>query len=407
MTAPASNLIQVQRYLDANLGMFVNQSCAFDPRISNMKFKNFENEVGQLGASVLIEKPFRARAGDGLVITEQGVEMRSQTLVTDKAKHVARAFNTEDFVYTVEQYMDKIGMSAMRELGSVVEADVFSGLLSSGYRFYGDGNTAFNSPNQMALALAYFRDYGSVNSDFVGIIDGITEASLIGGGATQFALNRNNEELNSWELGPFSGCNWFRSNELPIHTAGTCGQNGTQITFASINAAGDEITFSGAGTETGFFKEGDLLWFDTNVKFLKFVGHTPSQSDVQVRITEDADSSGGNVTAKIYPALKYDATGFDTEANLSRALTTSDTAKVANSHRRAVIMSGKPLMIAMPKLPDESPYVTAYATDNETGVSLRMYQGAKYGQNSRGMVHDVLYGYEFIHEQIFFLCIPL
>lgn len=405
MSVPANTLQSVARYLDAGLGYLENQNCFMDPRVANFKFKNFQNEVGQLGSTVNYEKPYRFRAYDTLTITNQATEMRVGTLTVNQAKNVAVAFTAEQFVFTVEEYMDKIGMGAIQELGAVIEADLASIIPANTYRFYGDGSTAINSFGQLASALAYFRDYGAANNNFVGIIDPITQASIVNSGLSQFALARNNELANSWDIGRFSNCDWFISNHLPIHTAGYAGQNSTTLTFSSINAAGNQITFTGAGTQTDFFLENDLLYFETDVRYLSFVGHSTTQNQVQVRITASANSSGGTVVANIEPALVFSST--DPEANLSRALAVTDTAKVIDSHRCGLLMSGKPFFVAMPTLPSTTPFPSAQKMDPDTGVSLRMYYGEQYGMNNRGLAHDVIWGRALESEYCMRICFPL
>ena len=50
--------------------------------------------------------------------------------------------------------------------------------------------------------------------------------------------------------------------------------------------------------------------------------------------------------------------------------------KVLPSHRAGLICAGDPLFLAMPRLPDQSPFYTGNETDPDTGVSTRLYYGA-------------------------------
>lgn len=406
MAVPINNLRAVQTYQESALAYLTNLSCFFDPRVVNTKFKDFENFTGQLGDTVTYSKPFRYVAQDTLTVTYQSSTMRQESLTVDKAKNISPAFTAEQFVFTVDKYMDEIGMAGVQELGAVIEKDVASTIVDNTYRFYGDGTTSINSFNQLALAMAYFRNYGSANNNYVGIIDDISQANIVGSGLSQFTLDRNNELAMSWELGKFANTDWFVSNLLPTHTAGYCGLNNTQLTFSSISADGTQITFThSAGVQSDFFKEGDLLYFETDVRYLTFVGHAPSQNAVQVRITADADSASGTVVANVYPALIFSST--NPEANLSRALAGTDTARVITSHRAGVIMSGKPFYLAMPRLPSTDPFPSAQSIDPTTGISLRMYHGEVFGQNQRALVHDVIWGKMLTPEYAMRLCFPI
>lgn len=407
MAVPINSLKQVQTYQEDALAFLTNQNCFFDKRVANFKFKNFEKFVGQLGDTVSFELPYRFVANDTLTVTYQPTTQREQTLTVDQSKNIAPAFTAEQFIFNVDEYMDKIGRASIAELGAVMEANVAKGILDHTYRFYGNGTTAISSYTQLATALAYFRNYGAANHETVGIIDDISQANIIGTGLEKFALDRNNRIANSWELGSFSRCDWFCSNLLPTQIAGYAGENDTTLTFQSINAAGTQITFThGAGVQSDFFNENDLLYFTTNVRYLTFVGHEPSQNQVQVRITSGADSASGTVVADIYPPLLADASAGAAQ-NISRALTTSDTAKVVPSHRAGIIMSGKPLYVAMPRLPSTDPFPSAQSIDEDSGVSLRMYYGEVFGQNQRALVHDAIWGSSFVDEYCMRVLFPL
>jgi hypothetical protein len=77
------------------------------------------------------------------------------------------------------------------------------------------------------------------------------------------------------------------------------------------------------------------------------------------------------------------------------------------SHRAGVLMSGDQFYLAMPRLPEEVPFPTASKTDPDTGVSLRMYYGSKFGENQRGMIHDVIWGSTLVPEYSMALIFPL
>ena len=66
--------------------------------------------------------------------------------------------------------------------------------------------------------------------------------------------------------------------------------------------------------------------------------------------------------------------------------------KLLGSHRAGLLVTADAFYLAMPKLDDEDPFKTSIETDPETQVSLRMYYGAKFGQNSKALVNDCIWG---------------
>ncbi len=83
------------------------------------------------------------------------------------------------------------------------------------------------------------------------------------------------------------------------------------------------------------------------------------------------------------------------------------TATVMPSHRRGLIVGGNALYLAMPRLPDEAPFPTVNDADPDTGVSLRIYYGSLFGQNQRGIVHDIIWGSTAVPEYCMAILFPL
>jgi hypothetical protein len=412
MALPTNALQNVQTYQKSGLAYLLNL-CAFVNQ-SNKKFKDFNKMVANLGDTVTFDLPPRYSTNDGLVATFQDSAQRVQSLTVDKAKNTAFAFSAEQFILNVEDYMQNFGKSAISELGAKVEADVATNCITHTYRYYGDGTTAIDSYEQLAQALAFFRNYGAAKDNTKGFISDIAVPAIVGTGLTEFALNRNNEIANSWQLGRFSNAEWFQSNLLPIHTAGTVGEAATTLVITAVVTDPDggisAITCSGAGADADAIKENDLLKFQDgvsgqpNVRYLTFIGHEPSANPVQIRATADAASVTDSVTIPIYPKL-YSAAGKD--QNVNNTIAIGMELKALPSHRAGVIYSGNPLYLAMPMLPDESPFMTINTNDPDTGVSLRMYHGSKFGENERGTVYDVIWGSTLVDEYAMRLVFPL
>lgn len=398
----ATNVLQqVQTYQMSSLALLQNQNCFIGT--ANTKFKDFDRIEANRGDTVNFDLPPRFVSNSTLTATFQDSEQRVHSLTVDQAENVAYEFTNQEFIFNTDDYMKRFGRSAVAELGASIEANVAQNALKA-YRFYGDGTTAINSYGQLAEAIAFFDDYGVANHDRYGYLPTTKVSPIVNTGLNQFVIDRNEEIANSWLLGDFSDTRWCRSNLLPKHTAGTAGANADTLTFSSINAAGDQVTFTGVSVDAGAIKENDLIEFQTDIRYLTFIGHKPSDNKVQVRATADADAAAGTVVVNIEPAL-VSAAGRN--QNLSRALAGTDTALAMPSHRRGFLCSGKALYLAMPKLADQYPFPTANASDPDTGVSLRMYYGSTFGQNQRGFVNDVIWGSTIVPEYAMALVFPL
>ena len=414
MTNPTNILQQVRTYQAAALAYLQNSYCLID--LANKKFKNFQSLTANLGTTVDFELPYRFRVVNSLIAQFEPTEQRIHPLTVDKQGSVSVAYTASEMLYNVKEYMQKIGKGAIQELGSQVEIDLTRNAIDHIYRVYGDGVTAINTRLELDEIVKKFTNYGAVRTGIKAIIPDVDTSAIVNNMLGQFALDRNNDLTPSWLLGNFSNCDWYESNLLQIHTAGNVGQNASTLTVVSTNdptgANITQITFSGAtASDANAIKNGDILTFQDgvsgqpNLRYLTFVGHTPSNNEVQVRATADSAADGaGNVTVNIYPAL---VSINNKDQNIAHNIVAGMQTLALPSHKAAFIYSGDALFLGMPMLPDQSPFHTANRNDPDSGCSMRMTYGAQFGQNSYGMIHDTIWGSTLIDEYAMRIAFPL
>lgn len=412
MAVPNNILQQVQTYQLSNLAYLQNLNCFV--ATANTKFKNFEKLTANLGDTVTFDLPPRFTTAASLVATFQSADQRVENLTVDKAINVSYAFTAQQFIFNVEDYMEQFGKAAVMEMSAEIEADIATVCVEAPYRFYGDGVSPINSYGQLAAALAMFRNYGAAKDNTKFYLSDIAQSAIVNTGLNQFATDRNNKSANSWDVGDFDRAAFYVSNLLPVHTAGTIGEDGTVLTVTSVvkdaNDAVIQIVFSGAGTDADAVKVFDKFQFSDgvagqpNLRYLTFIGHKVSSNPVQFKATANSASSGGNVTIDVYPPLK--ASQGNTR-NLNFEIAAGMQVTALPSHRAGMITAGNPLFLGMPMLPEEVPFPTGNEVDPDTGVSLRMYYGSLFGQNQRGMIHDAIWGKKCVPEYAMSVVFPL
>lgn len=412
MAVPNNILQQVQTYQMSNLAYLQNLNCFV--ATANTKFKNFEKMTANLGDTVTFDLPPRFTTANSLVATFQSADQRVQNLTVDQAINVSYAFTAQQFIFNVEDYMEKFGKSAVMEMSATIESNVAEVCVTSPYRFYGDGITQINSYGQLAAALAMFRNYGAAKDNTKFYLSDIAQSAIVNTGLNQFATKRNDEAANSWDVGDFDRAAFYISNLLPVHTSGTIGNAGTVLTVVSTvldaNGAVIQIVFSGAGTDANAIKLYDKGQFNdgvagqNNLRYLTFIGHKVSSNPVQFRVTADSASSAGNVTVSVYPPLQANS---GNDQNLNFPIQAGMQVTFLPSHRAGLITAGDPLFLGMPMLPEEVPFPTGNEVDPDTGVSLRMYYGSLFGQNQRGMIHDAIWGKTLVPEYSLSVVFPL
>ncbi len=440
MSTPINILQTVQTYQKAELAWLLNSFVGIS--MSNKKFKNFNDLVANLGDTVTFDTTPRYISYAGLVITEQPSVQRVQSLICSQAANVSAAYTDQQFIFNVRDYMDRFGMSAMKELGSLIESDILKNFISgvvvndpqnasfgssqvdSGpFRFYGDGITPINSFTQLAQSVANFEDFGAATHKMMGILPVANIPAIVGTGLNQFAMQRNNDIAMSWELGKFSNTEWYESNLLPVHVSGTIGNSAAPNNVMTVVSTNDptganvtSITFSEptSGTDANAIKAGDLFQFNDgvagkpNMRFLTFIGHRPSQQPVQFRAIADAASVGGAVTVRIQTINGVGLVWLQNQnQNLNNAISAGMTVTPVPSHRAGILMSGDQFYMAMPRLPDESPFTTAHMTDSDSGASIRHYFGSQFGLNNRAYVRDAIWGSTLVAENSMRYIFPL
>ncbi len=442
-TTPVNVLQTVQTYQKAELAWLLNSFCGIN--LSNKKFKNFNDLTANLGDTVTFDTTPRYISYAGLQITEQPSVQRVQSLICSQAANVAAAYTDQQFIFNVRDYMDRFGMSAMKELGSLIESDILRNFVSgvrvndpqnanfntpaglqvnSGpFRFYGDGVTPINSFTQLAQSVANFEDFGAATHKMLGILPVANIPAIVGTGLNQFAMNRNNDIAMSWELGRFANTEWYESNLLPLHVSGTIANaaapNNVMTVISTNDPTGNnvtQITFTEptSGTDANAIKAGDLFQFNDgvsgkpNMRFLTFIGHSPSSQPVQFRAIADAATVSGSVTVTLQTINGVGLVWAQTQnQNLNNTIQAGMTVTPIPSHRAGILMSGDQFYLAMPRLPDESPFTTSNMVDADSGASIRHYFGSQFGMNNRAYVRDSVWGSTLVAENSLRYAFPL
>ena len=400
MALPTNFLQQVATYQTSHLAYLLNYSCFIHS--ANKRFNNFQDFSGNLGDTVTFTLPTRFVSQPSLVANLQPTVQRVQPLVVDQASSVPYGFSAEQYIFNVKQYMEDFGKGAVAELAVQVESSVAGNAETQPYRFFGDGLTQINSFGQLANMLAQYRTYGYAHEMIKVYLSDIAVPQIVNSGLNQFVLDRNEEMSMSWMVGNWQGVDFYQSNLLPVHIAGTVGNLASTLTVVSTNdPTGNnitQITFAGApASDPAAILQHDSLQFVDNVagqpnlRYLTFVGHKPSAALVQMSATADAGSDGGGlVTVSINPPLC--SVAGNQNQNLSFNVVAGMQVSVLPSHRCGLIVGGNALYLAMPKLPDQAPFPTSNKVDSETGVSTRLTYGAILGQNTMGFYHDAIWG---------------
>lgn len=437
MSLYASNVLQdVQTYQASGLALL--QNMCVHVKTANSKFKDFQKMVGNLGDTITFDLPLRFTSTQGLVASFQGVDQRKLQLVADQSNNVAISVTNPELVFNLENgpedFMAYAGQSALADLASKVDSSIAknwdsstmnqeTGALntfSGPYRFFGNGSDPISSYQQIGRMIMLFKNYGFSHEGLKLYFPDTIIPDIIGTGFNQFVPEKNNENVNSWELGRWKpqAADIYSSNLMPIHESGNTGVDGDVLTVVSVNdPTGQNVTqivVSGAtgsgGTDANAVKSGDIFQIKDgvsghpNMRYLTFTGYLPSANPVQFRVTADAASAGGNVTLTITPALNW--AGGNTK-NLQHPIAVGMQILSFPSHRCGGVLGNNAMYVGMPRLPNDDPYATSNEVDAYSGVSIKLAYGAIPFQNQRGFQYSEVHGSVIVPEQSMRMVVPL
>lgn len=431
---PNNILQQVQTYQRSSLGLLLNLCCHIST--ANTKFKDFDKIQANLGSTVTFDLPPRFRTAAGLVASFEPAVQRVLQLVADQSNNTSFAVTAQQRIFNLEKgeedYMRVFGKSAIAELANLVEGNIAQNwasavvsqlngtvnTFSGPYRFFGNGSTPISSYQQLAQAIMFFKNYGAVAEGIKVYLPDTVIPSIVGNGLNQFVPQRNDDIAMSWEVGDFGTplAHYYQSNLMPLHVSGDSGVNGDTFTVVSTNDPTGQnvtqitVTTSGLANDPNAVFSGDVFQFadgvagQPNMRYLTFIGHFPSANPVQFRATSNSGSSGSQIVLNIYPALNW-AGGAN--QNLNNPIAAGMQLLTFPSHRCGGILGGDALFMAMPQLPEQSPYDTANEYDPETAASLRLTYGSLFGQNQTGMIYDEVHGSVIVPEYSMRYLVPL
>lgn len=434
MSTTVDNTLQlVTVYHDAGLQSLRVSSPGISTTNKNML--NFQNFPASLGTSINYQKPYRGNAVNNLVWQPQGTQQLFETLVVDQQISYSVDFNLSQMQYNVDQFMRQIGRGAVATIATKVETNILlnaisavvnndnynpnNGLIgkkntrSGPYRFFGDGVTPINSYQQLADMLARFKAFGYAMGNLKGFLYDLAVPAIIQSGLSQFVIQRNEKNYQSWMVMDWQGVNWYQSSLLPIQRAGTCGNEHLTLTVVSVDdPTGNyvtQITFSGAPVnQTKAVASGDLGAFNS-LYFNTYYGNENTALLAQIMSTSDVDSDGsGNVVVNIKPGLTWQNSPSNQSAiGVDKPIVPGMTFEFIGDHKAGFLVSGEAFYLGMPKMMAMPPYSYENQTDDVNPISFRMTAGSVLGQNQYLTGWDAIWGSFMDPDYCMRICFPI
>lgn len=286
----------------------------------------FEQKQYATGGTIDVKIPGSPQVQRGLSVTASNIQdlVIPYTITENDIYSVTRNLNayedlfkiiSSDKALTTEQkeaIVDNYGYPAYESIAGDIETEAAFRLTNTAYLTPIDtveklsqvnNYNNFSLTEQMATDLKLSSDrFMMMNTRDARLVSN----SLQNYFAQSYALPiLKNAAVLGGDKGNLAGFDVYRSTELRKHTAGTLGQNGTQLTVTSVSSDGTTINFSGAANNTSIqIVAGDRISIPS-VNLVDNVNHNDIDFLLVVTAAEDAPGDGaGNISVTIsYPLM--------------------------------------------------------------------------------------------------------
>lgn len=445
MAAQNNRLISVATYNQANLGKLRNTSNIISTAYK--KFENFNEDFSaNLGTTIQFSLPYRFNTVNALEFSTQALQQRVDTLTVGQQYSTSAALSDPQRILFFEKgtaspqdtdyYMENFGNDMVNAINTQLETNAASNFISElkqkdaitkietidrstgGYRFYGNGVTPINSQTQLAEMNAFFRAYGCEHEVLNAFFPMIKIPQFLNTFLNQFVPERNEEIARKWMLGNYDEVDYYKSNLIQKHIAGTVGTLQQTLTVVSVTTDinGDVIgiTASGASpSDPNAVVAGDMIQFNTSsnlnlfCEFGSFNQGAPIGIPAQNRIIANAASDGsGNVSISLFRPFHV-GSAINDAINIVRPIVPGMQFTIPTSHFGGSLHTKRAFLTAMPRLPNQDPFPSSSMYDAEEGTSLLLSWGSVLGQAERIIGLQAISAMKLVPDYAMRVCFPL
>jgi hypothetical protein len=415
----ANQFLNAQEYANVMLLLLKNQLVT--GKLVDGQFK--DQVTDQNGLSISVKRPPRFIAKSGATLQAQDMVVGSVNVAVNQYKNVHISVGDLEYVQSFNSLMRN---ESMKSAASTLAHDVDRFLQNKvlGFHSWVAGNATTGGVNasdpsknvassaQAMAAHTRLMSQGVPNSDISSTLS-FTDAELIRGALlSSFTPAQNATALQKVKIPLISEMDWYATQNIPTLTTGTRPNDAT----AQVNGANQNVnyrtvkdtmtqtfnadTFGNAKT----IKAGEVFTI-AGVYAWDWRANQALDYLQQFTVTTDAttDVSAGTVALTISPPIIVQGTNDGTSTDTNTAFATvdsipADDAKLtfvgtlstgykvkAAWHKRAIA-----LVSARLQMPFTG--VASFATDPDTGISIRYWRGSDISTGAHVHRWDMIYG---------------
>lgn len=373
----------------------------------------FKNKVtDQNGLKINVKRPPQFVAKSGATLAEQSIIAGSTDIEVDRYRNVHISVGDLEAVQSWNQLMRSETMKAAAStLAHDIDLYLHEQLLSFGSHV-GTAGESVKTPQQFNKVHTRLMDQSVPNSDLVGVCtfeDGeLIRGSLIGtdiGGINKTALQRVRIPLLSEiDLYATQHIKSLVAGTRAIDSAAVVDDAGQNVDYRDVkDDDSQELILEATGANVTF-RKGDIFTIEGVYAINNRSGEVLPYLR-QFVVTEDAQASaGGAVTLDIWPHIIVPGTGANaTIEDENTAFGTVSAAPAAGAELTFLGAAGavmpvraawnkQAIQLVSARLETPMSDTSSFATDPETGVSIRYWRGSDIATGKHIHRWDMIYG---------------
>lgn len=367
--------------------------------------EEFGSKGHKIGDTLNVRLPAQFTVTDGETMSPQDVTQKSTPIVVNGQKNIGMQFGDSERTLKIDRFRELFIEPAVVTLVNSMMGKVMSDSYQaiSNYAGIPSATNLPNSFEEFGFAKAKLASLGAPLEGISAVLDPFVEQSMIGGlkGLFNPSTALAKQYLDG-EVTRAVGIDFLMSQVVPKHTIGTLG--GTPLTNgATADGATSVVTDAWTAAAANRLKQGDVIQF-AGVYSVNPQTKVSTGKLMDFVVTADVASDGsGNATIPFSPAIIV-AGGYQNVTNVpadNSAVTTFGLASTYSAiqcpqnlvfHKSAIALCVVPLE----KIDGEEMTI---ATDDETGLSIRLWSAGNILSGKGIKRLDILFGSKVVRPE--------
>lgn len=430
----ANQFLNAQVYANTMLLLLKNQ-LVFG-RLVDGQFKNQVTDENGLTVNVKRPPRFIDKKDGTATLAAQDIVAGSAPVTVDQYSKVHISVGDIEYITSYNMLMQNATMrSAAQTLAHSIDSYIAGltkrfhswvkggtpGVNATIYANATDPTVAVQSPGQAMAAHTRLMDQGVPNESLSGVVTFHDGQFIRGSLLSDFTPSLNVPALQRVRIPVISEVDWYASQNLPVITTGTRVQGNGSSTGSQISSADQNVDYAdvkGSAGSTSYMqqtltitgvtgetiKAGEVFTI-SGVYAYDWRNQTALPYLQQFTVLEDITAAGSAYTnMKISPAIIVPDTGA-TQAikDTNSAFATVDSAPAANAYVQfagalSTNLTIKPVFhkraISLVSARLQAPFsgTASFATDPDTGISIRYWRGSDISTGAHVHRWDCMYG---------------